>query len=193
MNARLNPFRTECVLRVRYRFEGTSLEALLAQCEQPGFRGAIIGPCGSGKTTLLEDLGLALRERGLIAPLIRLDAERRTFDRGVLDNLAETLGRNHVLLFDGAEQLSWPGWVRFRWCTRRVRGLLITTHRQGRMPALWQCRTSPELLAGIAAELLGCAGSATATQAYSLHREHKGNLRDALRSWYDIYAGLVSV
>lgn len=56
--ARLNPFRTERVERLPFRFaDGWHWERLFAELKSRGFRAAIVGPHGSGKTTLLEQLG----------------------------------------------------------------------------------------------------------------------------------------
>ena len=188
MKAGKNPFRTERLMQVRYRLHGASWVALLQRFEQFRFRGAIIGRHGSGKTTLLEDVGARLRRSGLSTQFLRLDADQRTFPKGFMEDLAATLGPNDILLFDGAEQLAWAAWLWFRWRTRRAGGLLITTHRPGRLPTLWECRTSPELLRSIAAELLGRGEHGLTHQAQTLHAAHAGNLRDALREWYDIYA-----
>ena len=87
-----------------------------------------------------------------------------------------------------AEQLSWGAWGWCQWRTRRAGGLIITTHRGGRLPTLWECRTSAALLAGIGADLLAVDREVVWEDAHQLHDVHGGNLRDALRAWYDSYA-----
>jgi hypothetical protein len=79
-------------------------------------------------------------------------------------------------------------WHRFRRRSRAAGGLLITTHQPGRLPTLWQCRTSAALLAAIAAELLGVENEMIRDLAETLFQKQRGNLRDALRKWYDLLA-----
>jgi polynucleotide 5'-kinase involved in rRNA processing len=73
VRARDNPFRTERVLRVRFRLPSGTWDDLLARFEALGRRAAIVGPQGSGKTTLLEDLAPRLRARGYSIRELRLD------------------------------------------------------------------------------------------------------------------------
>ena len=188
MKARENPFRTELLLRVRYEPIGTTWEDILARCESLRFRAAIIGPHGSGKTTLLEDLESRLRERGFGTRLIRLDTQEPLFRPGFLGELFRGPGPRDIILFDGAEQLSLPRWLWFRWHARRAAGVIITTHRAGRLPTLWECRTSPELLARIASRLLGADSQTVRPRAELLFKARCGNLREALREWYDLMA-----
>ena len=183
-----NPFRTGQVLQVRYRLRGVTWAQLLARCAARRHRGAIIGPHGGGKTTLLEDLELRLLQQGFDTRFIRLDQEHRAFEAGFLDRLCAHLTPKDILLLDGAEQMGPLAWRWFRWRTRHAGGLLITAHQAGRLPTLWECRTSPCLLAGIAAELLGVASDTTRERAGALFRKHRGNLREALREWYDLIA-----
>jgi hypothetical protein len=90
------------------------------------------------------------------------------------------------ILLDGAEQLGWLDWRRFLWRTAGC-GVVITSHRPGLLPTLIHCSTSPELLLGIVETLLGepltCKRRVT-----ELFGKHHGNLRDALREMYDIWA-----
>jgi hypothetical protein len=72
--------------------------------------------------------------------------------------------------------------VRLR--TRRAGGLVITSHRPGLLPTLFECTTSPELLAEIVGELSGAD-----LEAGELYERHRGNVRDALRELYDRWAG----
>ncbi|HWI59580.1 MAG TPA: hypothetical protein VNZ22_20295 [Bacillota bacterium] len=188
MRARDNPFRTERILQVRYRLEGITWTELLARCEALGYRAALIGPHGSGKTTLLEDLEPRLRERGFGTHFLRLDAEHRSFPPGAIEALRAQLTTRDILLFDGAEQMHPLAWRWFRWQTRQAAGLIITTHQAGRLPTLWACRTSSELLATVAAQLLAVESATLRDQAEALFARHRGNLRDALREWYDLLA-----
>ena len=186
MRACDNPFRTEPVLRVRYRLSGSTWAELLARCERARYRDALVGPHGTGKTTLLEDLETRLRERGFGTQLIRLDQEQRTFSRNFLDTLFANLTARDILLFDGAEQMGALAWRCFNWRARRAAGLIITTHWAGRLPTLWECSTSPELLNEIAAELCDVDGQGLRASAAALFSKHRGNLREALRECYEM-------
>ncbi len=188
MRARDNPFRTERLLAVRYRLGETSWPELLARCEAFRFRGAIIGPHGSGKTTLLEDLALHLQRRGFPTHFLRLDSQQPAFPPGFLSQMKRTLAPETILLLDGAEQLSGPAWCWFRWITRDTGGLIITTHHPGRLPTLWECRTSASLLAGLTAQLLQTEVPLLHERSQTLYHKHRGNIRDALLEWYDICA-----
>ena len=186
MKARDNPFRTERLLSGQYRLQGISWDQLLERCRVLRYRAALVGPCGSGKTTLLEDLGRRLEEHGLRTVYARLQPEHCNF-RSLLRLTAGLTGRD-ILLLDGTEQLPWWKWQPLKWGTLNAGGLLVTLHKPGRLPSLWQCRTSATLLAEIAAELLGTDPEALRQEAKRLFQKHHGNLREALRDWYDLMA-----
>ena len=94
-----------------------------------------------------------------------------------------------VILFDGAERLNRFEWHRFKLRSKKAGGLIVTSHRKGLLPTLKECSTSPELLNGIIAELLNAESAAIRPANVELYRRHKGNLREALREMYDLYAG----
>ena len=86
------------------------------------------------------------------------------------------------MLCDGAEQLSVLDWQRLARRARSAGGLIITTHRAGRLPVLHRADTSPELLGDLAASL----GEPLAPRdCRELHARHDGNLRAALGELYD--------
>jgi hypothetical protein len=148
-------------------------------------RGAIIGPHGSGKTTLLEDLARRLEANGWRVAQVRLTAEFPDPGPELAAPALRRLGSRDVLLIDGAEQLSRWRWLRLRFLTRHIGGLVITTHEAGRLPTLWRCSTTPELLR----DLSGSLGVPLAEgEAVELFSRHSGNLRDALRELYDRHA-----
>jgi ABC-type cobalamin/Fe3+-siderophores transport system ATPase subunit len=190
MRARDNPFRTELMQQVRYRFADVTWPEILRRCEALKYRAALIGPHGSGKTTLLEDLEPRLNEHGFGTCRIRLDEEQPRFAAGLMRNLFTQLTSADILLFDGAEQLNLPAWGWFKWQARNLGGLIITTHEAGRLPTLFECKTSPELLAGIAADLLQAPVDTVETSAKKLFQKHRGNVREALREWYDLQSDL---
>lgn len=186
MRARDNPFRTERILSLRYRFQGMTWPELLRQCERLRYRAAVIGPYGSGKTTLLEDLEPKLAEQGFATRLVRAPNQHASFPPGFIAQLASQVTSREIILFDGAEQLRPLAWQWFKFRTRRAGGLIITAHKPGLLPTLWECRTSPLLLADLAAALLGHNPAELCPHAKVLFGKHHGNLRDALRECYDI-------
>lgn len=191
MKARENPFKTDSVLGVRYRLRDRSWDDLFERLKKLNYRAAIVGPHGTGKTTLLEDMEPRLVALGFRVIHLRLDRETRSFERLFLRQLFATLSERDVLLFDGAEQMSRMGWQRFKIRSKRAAGLIITSHRRGMLPTLIECATSSELLSEIIRELLGDEARRELPDklhANKLHTKHDGNLRDALREMYDLYA-----
>ena len=91
------------------------------------------------------------------------------------------------MCLDGAEQLGTVAWRRFRWQTRRAGGLIIATHTPGRLPTLIECTTSVGLLERII-HRLAPDGLDAESPAAELFARHRGNIRDALRELYDVYA-----
>ncbi len=183
--ARDNPFSTDRIQSQRYRFSKNDWENLLEKLARLRGRGALVGPKGSGKTTLLEDLMAHLARCGRRSTLIRLSAECPRLPAVFNPDFFARLGHADSLLLDGAEQLSWLAWLRFRHATRHVGTVVITTHRTGRFPLLHRCTTTPDLLRELTVAL---GVSLTANEAFLLHQRHQGNLREALRELYDRFA-----
>lgn len=188
MRARDNPFAADRVLSVRYELPEGQAALLLARLERLRYRAAIVGPHGTGKSTLMEDLEKPLAGLGFRVTHLRLDCETRRFSRRALSQLATTLDAGDFICLDGAEQLDWMRWMMFRWRTRRAGGVLVTSHRPGLLPTLIECTTSPELLDRIVSRLAPQMGGGRT--AKDLFARHHGNLREALRELYDVYAGL---
>lgn len=186
MRARDNPFATVHIHRIRYQFTGLTWEQFLARLVEANYRGAIVGPEGAGKSTLLEDLRPRLAARGLTPVPLRLTQESPRFDRDALQQLSATVTPSHVVLLDGAEQLSRWAWWSFRRRVRRAGGLIITAHRPGLLPTILDCRTTLELLTEIVGRLAGKAHIPDAAEMTRLFQRHRGNLREALRELYDV-------
>jgi hypothetical protein len=194
VKARDNPFRVARVLSaIRYEVPAGSDDekrggavSLLPRLEALRYRAAIVGPHGSGKTTLLEDLSVVLAERGFRITHVRLDADDPRLPREWRSS-ARLLNERDIVCLDGAEQLGPIAWRRFRWQARRAGGLIVTTHTHGRLATLLECTTSVTLLHRII-QRLAPDGLAAAPPAADLFARHRGNLRDALRELYDVYA-----
>lgn len=187
MRARDNPFAVQRVLAVRSRLARVTWEELLDRLAALGFRAALVGPHGHGKTTLLEDLAPRLEERGFHLRSVTLRAGDRRLTAAQEETLFRDLSGRDLLLVDGAEQLGRLAWLRLRRKSRAAGGLVITSHRPGLLPTLHECRTTPELLAGIVRDLLG-PEEGLQPACEDLWRRHRGNVRDALRELYDLWA-----
>jgi energy-coupling factor transporter ATP-binding protein EcfA2 len=196
VKARDNPFRVARVLSaIRYEIPAVSL---LPRLEALRYRAAIVGPHGSGKTTLLEDLEGVLAERGFRIVHVRLDTDnprlpREWWSSDSSASFASGLDEGVIVCLDGAEQLGPIAWLRFRWRVRRAGGLIVTTHSPGRLATLIECTTSVGLLHRIirrlAPDVVDASPSASfAPSAAELFARHRGNIREALRELYDVYA-----
>ena len=188
MKARENPFRSDQVLQFRYCLRGESWEDLLARLERLHYRAAVVGPEGTGKTTLLRDLAVRLARKRFTPKLITLTRERRIFPPRFLESFLASLAPSDIVLLDGAEQMRRLAWYRFNRACRRAAGLIITTHHSGRLPTLIECLTDPDLLQWIVGELLGEQATAWRDTVERLYQAYDGNLRDALRAMYDLFA-----
>ena len=187
MRARDNPFSVERIESVRYRSLTTTFGALLARLDALGHQAAIVGPQGSGKTTLLEDIHHALDLQGVTTRSVFAN-DTAPLDRSRRQRLLSELGRDDVVLLDGADTLSRSGWMRFqRHVLDRAAGLVITTHRPGALPTLIECHTTPMLLDEIVLGLLP-SGGVSPDLLNQLYDNHKGNIRHCLRALYDLYA-----
>jgi energy-coupling factor transporter ATP-binding protein EcfA2 len=182
--AKDNPFAAQRLAGLAFR--GETVEELAARCERLGRRVAIVGPHGSGKSTLLRQVQARLAS-GYEIRAVTLHAGERWLSRPQRRLLFSRLGPQRLVVVDGAEQLSALAWRELSWRSRRAAGLVVTAHREGLLPTLTTCATTPELLAGLVRELTGeelpeplCA---------ELFARHRGNLHDVFWELYDRWAG----
>lgn len=190
--ARLNPFAAGRVEALAFRFpEGLDWPTLLERLEGLDFRAALVGPEGHGKTTLLEQLGERLETRGFATRRVTLRRGQRRLPKTDRRRLLRDLGPRDVLLIDGAQELSRGSWWWLRSRSRAAGGLVVTSHREGLLPTLLRCGTSPKLLEELVAELLGAEerGDLAALDLPTLYERHGGNVREALWELYDRWAG----
>lgn len=187
MRAADNPFAVQKVLGIRYRLSGETWDELLERLAALRYRAAIVGPHGRGKTTLLEDLVPRLESLGFRVRSVMLHTGDRWLSREQREILFEDVSPRDFFCVDGAEQLSRISWVSLLARSREAGGLLITSHRPNLLPTLLECETSPELLEGIVRDLAGPA--ADRVPIHKLFARHEGNVREALREMYDLWAG----
>jgi hypothetical protein len=183
--ARDNPFATWRLHAIRFRAPSFSWEDLELRWACFHYRAAIVGPHGSGKTQLLEEFRTRLGEQGHSIKMLRLNVDQPQENQASYRQFLHNLQVTDTVLFDGAEQLGRYAWWRFQRRTKDCRGLLITTHRPGRLPVLIQCSASPELLEELLRELLTADADRWLPTARQLFRQHRGNLREVMRELYD--------
>ena len=184
MRARDNPFASRRMERLAYRFLDGSWDELMASLAALGRRGALVGPEGSGKTTLLEELGERLRRAGWDARLVGAEPERGP-RRDLLWRCVAMAGAETVLLVDAADALGPVEWRRLERRSRRLGGLVVTSHREGLLATLHRTRTDAALLGELATALAGDR-LAPAPDWGEWHRRHGGDVRAALRGLYDL-------
>lgn len=188
MKARDNPFNTERIRLIRYRFQHSGWDELFQRLAELRFRGALVGPEGAGKTTLLEEFEEKLSQFGFRPRLVRLTQFAPRFPRQFWNTFFPSLASRDIILFDGAELLGRFDWLRFKRKSRTAGGLIITAHRPGLLPTLLECNPSIKLLDQIIASLVGPESSHLEPLTASLFERHHGNLRSVLRELYDVYA-----
>ncbi len=149
---------------------------------------AIVGPHGSGKTTLLGHLADALEAQGERVVRTRVGRGR---DAVMLLAAVATARRGDIICVDSWERLGVPWALIIRRCAlaSRVR-LLVTAHRAGDIPTLWQCSTTPALLGAIVARLpVDGSGSRLIEDSDTRKAFHtaSGDIREALFLLYDTF------
>ena len=75
--------------------------------------------------------------------------------------------------------------MHFKRKTAHAAGWIVTVHQPSLFPTLYECRTSPEMLAWLVGEITEGERTLDAPIAKELYEKHGGNLRDAVRELYD--------
>jgi hypothetical protein len=161
-------------------------ERLLRRLDRLGGRGAIVGPKGSGKTTLLEELEASTDGR---VQWVRIPGSDPNPLKTSLAQLDRPVTEQDTLLIDGSEQLGSLAWRRFEFATHRARRVVATLHRPGRLPTLFECTPSPEILSDLVHSLDPDDAVILESHLPDLFRRHGGNIRLCFRELYDAYAG----
>ncbi|HVE65759.1 MAG TPA: hypothetical protein VNC59_04185, partial [Thermoanaerobaculia bacterium] len=129
------------------------------------------------------ELARRLTARGFRVRLMTLATGERRRPRGGRREVLSGMGARDVLCVDGADLLGRLEWLRILVASRRAGGLVVTAHREGRLPTVYRAETAPALLAGIVATLDDSARPPT-----DLFSKNRGNVREALRELYDVSA-----
>lgn len=180
MYAHDNPFRASRIEALPYQFSNDSWPAFMRRLAINRFRGAIVGPHGSGKSTLLDELYFRLLADGHRTCISRLHTWKRSFSEEDWHHI----GKAQIVMLDGAEQLSYLNWIRFKKRVGRHRGIIITSHSDGWLPAIYRCRTDEALLENLL-KILNQNKFVISGALHELYIRHNGNLREVFSSLYD--------
>ncbi len=181
--ARNNPFATEHLRKIRFRYTENSLRMLQDRFLALGSQAAIVGPQGHGKTTLQKELACAM-ESGQ-THWIKLREGDRKIPGELLDDIFSRATPSDLFCIDGAEQLSWWNWKSFLRQLGKEHRCLITSHRKGLLPTLITCKTSVSLLSDIVRELTFPLSESRYRELELIFNKHRGDIRQSLRELYD--------
>lgn len=175
-----NPFRSKCVDALGYTSpSGEPWAEIESRIRAAGFRGALVGPHGHGKSTLMLRLAKLDPPAGHEQHDVIQVMPNGSNLREVKLAIAIHEGR---LMIDGYDLLPWQT----RAALRKRREVIVTSHRETRLPTLVRCQTTPQLLGELVGRLSPAVREALGEEALtSLHIRHAGNVRDALRELYD--------
>lgn len=176
--AHQNPFRVQRIHALTFRAPGFDWPQFLERIAETNYRGVIAGPHGSGKSTLLNELAKRLEEKGIPIQRIFLNESNRRIP-------PVRLSPETVVLLDGAEQLGWIAWQRFRTKTRHTCGLIVTMHKAARMPLIYSCNPTGEILRELLEELAPGTPESAHKKAARLLIQNKGDIRQTFLSLYD--------
>ncbi len=208
--ARANPFASDRIESLAYRFPGFQMQLLVDRLAQRQWRGAIVGRHGSGKTTLLIEIARCLQnptEDTPSPPLSQLwfipwDVNEQN---SMWPQMADSAMSGQLLLVDGIERLSWSRQLKLVgiWpFANRVQSprtiesqssgrarIIVTAHRPTGLPTLIRCQTSQPILQELVKELHPDAPTEMLKEAERLFATKRGNIRDVFWQLYDRCSG----
>lgn len=188
-----NPFSTRHVRPGRLpSFDAAGhpvdLAGLLARFTDLGVSAAIVGPHGSGKTTLLGHLADALEAERRRVSRVRM---RGGGDARMLLGMVARARRGDIICVDSWERLGMPWAFLIQSCAAALRTrLIVTAHRAGAMPMLWECTTTPAVLSAIVARLPCSRAGVPAMPEADIEEaffKSSGDIREALFLLYDTF------
>lgn len=178
LNAGANPFRTERLERIPFRFESGDWDSNLLRLQQMKYRAAIVGRKGSGKTTLLEQLQERLQQHYVSLP------HDKTCHPEVLRDLIAASASGKVVLLDDVERFSfWQRQLLFR-NTVGGAGLVLIVHRRCRLKTWVHCRPNQQLMIQLL-EDLGFTEGHVVKAGQAAFERCRGNVREAFLELYD--------
>ena len=183
-----NPFRTEKLNSLPYIFDsGENLNSLYTEFKSMNYIAAITGSQGSGKSRLTELLSELILQDSLKVTYTRLSANNKVLDPSFQEKLNNGFSKDEIIVIDGCEQLNIFKWLQLkRRIMKTAKGLLITTHKRGRLPTLKKCKTSPELLIKLTAMFTDNRIKWDKKLLRKLYKKYNGNIRHALLELYDL-------
>mgnify|MGYP000215223001 CR=1 FL=1 len=186
MRAKDNPFRSQRLNAIGYISQDEPLRAICERLEEMKSIVAVVGPHGSGKSTLLRHLQKRFDSDGYRTHQLFISRDVKLPWKRVTE-CVETMRPSEVLFFDGANHLPTRRFCRLKKMIRKKdAGLVITSHTEGLLPTLVQCRTNPDLLKEIVSRLLPDE-PVESWKSEALFHQHHGNIRDCLWQLYDEY------
>ncbi len=190
--AKDNPFemsRVERLLTYDPELIGADWESIEAGWESNARIGAVVGPHGSGKTAFLSAFGARLMGRGETVVELFFNRERRSWSPEIRQRVEAAVQRGSILLVDGYEQLTFGARRQLGRAGQKGGGLCVSSHRRTTFPTMLRTHASPEILVSLV-ERLSPETQLTERELYAIFDGSGGNLREALWSCYDHYAGI---
>ena len=190
MRACENPFRSACVEGLDYEFERGGWVDLIERVEACGYRCAVVGGHGSGKTTLMAGLAARLRERGIGVRVVRAESDDAIGIAGLIE-IVWGCRSDEVLVLDAAGLVSGIGWRVLRLASRRLSGLIISSHTEvGGLKTVLKTGSSPVCVSGMVDRLSGLEAVVSMHDCDEMLKRHLGNVRLVFRELYDRCASM---
>ncbi len=188
--AKDNPFASHRVEAVTYRFAEADWNSHIQRLVLMNWRGAIVGDQGSGKTTLMLEMKSRLNE-GIAGEMsayycfVSRDSQEHAKE---LEQLFLAASCGSVLLVDGIERLSWFLRRRLLRCEPERTRLVVTAHGTIGLPLWLHCQTDWPLMQSVLEALVDSPDESLIQATLRLFKTHRGNIRDVLRSLYDLWS-----